>query len=515
MKQLIVRQIFSLFVIAMSLPLCSSNLQADIFTYVDESGKTVTLEASLYGSGKRRGEMIHGLLKPDGSIVLVPQGKIKKRELKAAPKPLTVEQMSEDLTKKFGKEKFRFHLESPFLVGVVLAAPLDGSDRTELRVKTFLEKAGRFMRNVDVIFETYSRKMGIELADYEFPMAMLIFESDDDFEAFAKETTGLGDGVENILAYYSHVSNNLILRMSECSSFETPLHEAIHLQTVNRGVVKRFAPVPTWFMEGIATGFEGKGDRINVSPDRINSHYALMSGIAKLLNWGEVVALDGVFGGSILSGDAYVHAWGLHWMLVTQHPNEYLKYVQNLSTKEPFAEMSPKDQYKEFVEILKVRPEELQLKFKVQLIEAILESKIKLPQLDDKYVHLEKHKQEMAIVKMTATSYSPALPPRIEGWLQNISPFRPMTFHITVLTDAGTYAEWYLPEVGIRQKIKLKPQNASKIMRGATGGRWRTYHVEVDSAYPGSEKAEAWAASKFPIPEVSRRVQADPSGSGQ
>ena len=140
MCKIVTRQFLSLFVITISLSLGSPDLLADIFTYVDESGKTVSLEASLYGSGKRRGEMMHGLLKPDGSIVLVPQGKIKKRELKAAPKPLTVEQMSEDLTKKFGKEKFRFHLESPFLVGVVLAAPLDGSDRTELRVKTFLEK---------------------------------------------------------------------------------------------------------------------------------------------------------------------------------------------------------------------------------------------------------------------------------------------------------------------------------------------------------------------------------------
>ena len=78
MKQLVARQIISLFVIAMTLPFCSASLQADIFTYVDESGKTVTLEASLYGSGKRRSEMMHGLLKPDGSIVLVPQGKIKK-----------------------------------------------------------------------------------------------------------------------------------------------------------------------------------------------------------------------------------------------------------------------------------------------------------------------------------------------------------------------------------------------------------------------------------------------------
>ena len=180
--------------------------------------------------------MQHGLLKPDGYLEMVPQGKIKKRVLKAAPQPLTVEQMSEGLLNKFGKEKFRFHLQEPFVVGVVLAAPLDGSDRTELRVKTFLEKAGRFMHNVEVIFETYARKMNIELKEYEFPMAMLIFESDDDFEKYAKETSSLGEGASNVLAYYSHISNNLILRMSECSSFETPLHEAIHLQTTNRGV---------------------------------------------------------------------------------------------------------------------------------------------------------------------------------------------------------------------------------------------------------------------------------------
>ncbi len=489
----------------------NQNLQADLFTYVEESGETVTIEASLYGSGKSGGEMLHALIKPDGSIKLVPQGKIKKRILKAEPEPLTVEQMSEGLAKKFGAEKFRFHLQSPFLVGVVLAAPLDGTDRTELRVKTFLEKAGRFLQNVEVIFETYSKKMGLELTEYEFPMAMLIFESDDDFEAYAKETTSLGAGVSNVLAFYSSISNNLILRMSECSSFETPLHEAIHLQTSNRGVAKRLAPIPAWFMEGIATGFEGKGDRINVSPDRINSHYALLSGIAKLLNWGEVVTYNGAFRGSVLSGDAYVHAWGLHWMLVTQYPKEYLEYVQHLSRKEPFEESSSKQQYEEFVEIMKVRPESLQLKFKVELIQAILKQKVKLPPYEDRTVHLEKHKQEMAIVKMTATSYSRLAPPRIEGWLQNISPFRPMTFHVTVQTDAGTYTEWYLPEVGIRKKIKLKAQNANQLMRGGKGGSWRSYHVEVESAYPGSDTAKEWSAGKLPVPVVSRQVQTAPS----
>lgn len=493
------------------LVLFSENLWADVFTFVDESGQTVTMEATLYGSGKSKGGMFHALLIPDGSIQLVPQGKIKKRELKAAPKPLTVKEMSAELTKNFGSDKFRFHLQSPFLVGVVLAAPLDGTDRTELRVKSFLQKAGRFMKNVDVIFETYSKKMGIELTDYEFPMAMLIFESDDDFEAYAKETTSLGAGVKNVLAYYSGLSNNLILRMSECSSFETPLHEAIHLQTTNRGVVKRLAPIPTWFMEGIATGFEGKGDRINVSPDRINTHYALLSGIAKLLNWGEVVSLNGVFRGSILSGDAYVHAWGLHWMLVTQYPKQYVEYVKILSSKEPFEKSTPKQQYEEFVEILKVRPESLQLKFKVELVQAILKQKVKLPELDDRTVHLEKHKQEMAIVKMTATSYSRLAPPRIEGWLQNISPFRPMTFHVTVQTDVGTYAEWYLPKVGIRKKIKLKPQNAKMLMQGGRGGSWKSYRVVVESVYPNSEIAKEWASGKLPVPAVTRRVRAAPS----
>lgn len=487
------------------------SLKADLFTYVDDSGKTVTVEATLYGSGKYRGEMSHGLLRPDGYLEMVPQGKIKKRVLKPAPKPFTVEQMAEGFLEKFGKDKFRFHLQDPFVVGVVLAAPLDGSDRTELRVKTFLEKAGRFMHNVEVIFETYARKMKLDLQEYEYPMAMLIFESDDDFEKYAKETSALGDGVSNVLAYYSHISNNLILRMSECSSFETPLHEAIHLQTTNRGVAKRMAPVPSWFMEGIATGFEGKGDRINVSPDRINSHYALLSGIAKLLNWGDVVTYNGAFSGNILSGDAYVHAWGLHWMLVTQYPKEYVDYIKNISSKEPFETIKPEQQYEEFVEIMKIRPESLQLQFKMKLVQAILDQKVKLPPLDDRTVHLEKHKQEMAIVKMTATSYSPLQPPRIEGWVQNISPFRPMTFHVTVHTDAGTYAEWYLPEVAIRRKIKLKAKNADRLMRGGRGGSWKTYHVEVESAYPNSKIAQEWAAGKLPVPTVSRRVQVVPS----
>ena len=43
------------------------------------------------------------------------------------------------------------------------------------------------------------------------------------------------------------------------------------------------------------------------------------------------------------------------------------------------------------------------------------QKKIKLPPLEDRTVHLEKHKQEMAIVKVTATAYSRLAPPRIEA----------------------------------------------------------------------------------------------------
>ncbi len=74
----------------------------------------------------------------------------------------------------------------------------------------------------------------------------MIFETDEDFEEYTtKHTGGRGLSAGNIAGFYSPQTNYLYVRMSECYDFSTPLHEAIHQQCFNTGVLARLTDSPS------------------------------------------------------------------------------------------------------------------------------------------------------------------------------------------------------------------------------------------------------------------------------
>ena len=76
-----------------------------------------------------------------------------------------------------------------------------------------------------------------------------------------------------------------------------------------------------------------------------------------------------------------------------------------------------------------------------------------------------------------------------------------MSYHVTVETDSGTYADWHVPSLDILKTVPLKSQVARKMMRGAPGGPSRTFRVRVRSVTPDSRDAELWKAGQLPVPE--------------
>src|SRR5690606_20563232 len=140
---------------------------------------------------------------------------------------------------------------------------------------------------------------------------------------------------ENMAGVYSPLTNWVAIRIGECRSFQVPLHEAIHQQVYNRGLLQRLADVPVWLNEGLANGFENDGERINIGPTRISATYARQVPQADTLGWEQVFADDAVFHGDVLSGEAYVHSWSMHWLLVTQHRLAYARYVRLLGQLAP------------------------------------------------------------------------------------------------------------------------------------------------------------------------------------
>ncbi len=52
----------------------------------------------------------------------------------------------------------------------------------------------------------------------------------------------------------------------------------------------------------------------------------------------------------------------------------------------------------------------------------------------------------------------------VQGMLMNLSPLRPMAFHVTVETDAATYADWHVPRLDMLKSTPLPAQNVVKSM---------------------------------------------------
>src|SRR6185369_10850436 len=224
---------------------------ADKFTYRDADGKTVEVEARLAGSTAE----FHALELADGQMRVIPVVAVDKREVSDGPKPLSADAMAAKLQSQFGADRFRSYSQAPFLIGLVLGSPLPKS--AESRTSNFLRKVATFLKNVETAFVGFVQDARIPTKVPAFPLVVLIFETEEDFEKYHNDSTGgRGLSAQNISGFYSGLTNYLAIRLAECRTFEVPLHEAIHQQVYNRNVFQRLSSVPHWFDEGIATGFE-------------------------------------------------------------------------------------------------------------------------------------------------------------------------------------------------------------------------------------------------------------------
>jgi hypothetical protein len=468
---------------------------ADIFHYRDREGKAVTVEARLVASGQGQ----HVLELSDGQYRIVPQAVVTKREQSDPPTPLTADEVLEQLKKQFGGEAgFRGRAEGHFVVGLILGGELPKS--SESRVTSCLKKAARFQKSVEKTFLSFTKRMRVKTEPPTHPLVLIIYETDADFEKYHSSLTGgAGLSSSNVAGFYSPVTNRLVIRMTECLTFDTPLHEAIHQQVFNQHVLKRLAPTPAWFNEGIATGFEGNSDKVSRGPSRVSVRYSRLAGRSRNVDWESLVADDNAFRGDIFAGQAYVHAWSMHWLLVTKYKKQYPRYVELIGQEMPLAESDSKKRERVVEEVFGKSVNDLQLEFPRALASALRRQKLPAPKEDPVgTLTLQSNLADIAVVGLS-DSRGQFL---TEGTLRNISLIRPMTFHVMAITNSGRYAEWVLPNVGINKQAKLSAQAATLKAAGSRGGRTRSFQLLVNSTTPGSREAKRWESGDTPKPRV-------------
>ena len=459
---------------------------ADEFRYVDEDGKVVDVEARLYGTGQGAIALELG----DGSLRIIPQGAVQKRVLGPDPTPMAPQAMLQRLKDEFGEEKFRGTVHGQYVIGVVLTAPLPKT--SEGRVQTNLRKAARYMVGIAAKFKRFCASMRVPRDEPTFPLVVLLFETDDDFEDYTtKQSGGRGLSAGSIAGFYSSLTNFLYVRMSECYTFATPLHEAIHQQCFNTRVLSRLAPIPVWFAEGIATGFEGNGDSVRSDPRQLNAQYAKLlmeaGGPPRGMSWSDVVTTDAVFRGDIFAGEAYLHAWSMHWLLVSRHRREYANYLKYLNTLEPLSDVSNRVRLQKFEELFGMSPDAIQRNFVPAFGTAL--KKAKFPKDPNDRPGIISRQTNLAGIDVYAESNGRAM--KIEAQLRNISPLREMAYYVVVLTESGQYVDWYLPRMKINQFMELEP----KTIR-ISGGR--SFDVHVLSTPADSSVNDRWANGQLP-----------------
>ncbi len=289
--------------------------------------------------------------------------------------------------------------------------------------------------------------------------------------------------------------------MSECHTFETPLHEAIHQQVYNRGVLKRLAPLPAWYNEGIATGFEGNGDKITNGPVKVNSFYARIAVESSPIGWKDLVSADKAFRGDIFAGDAYMHAWSMHWLLLNNYRDEYTRYVKMLGQKEPLAEVSAEERLEEFKSSFGKTPEDFQGEMLPKLRVEIRKQGVRFKNPSEERKVKQSHLAEV--------DYSAVLGRQgilIGGKLTNISYIRDMAYYVTVESGTGVYAEWFIPNLSIHRTTPLAPQLARKRVANPNPRlEANSVMLTVHSAPCSRNKLPPGNEAKFPLPKRLRR----------
>ncbi len=197
-------------------------------------------------------------------------------------------------------------------------------------------------------FVHYFAVRGLKLKDPDFPLIAVVWESKEDFNAYAR-SQGL-NVPPGLLGFYSPVTNRITLYDSaggkQASAAwqqdaSTIIHEATHQTAFNIGVHSRFALPPRWLAEGLGMLFEARGvydsARYPNARDRVNrdrlAQFRQYLGIGRKGGaFLDVVESDRPFEADPTI--AYAESWALAYFLSETQAHNFNKYLATTAARE-------------------------------------------------------------------------------------------------------------------------------------------------------------------------------------
>jgi len=210
-------------------------------------------------------------------------------------------------------------------------------------------------------FYHYFQVRGIKMHEPRYPLIAVVFHNREAYRRYSAKTgSSLGP---NTLGHYNDWTNRICLfdvtggRQSGdwSQNAETIIHEATHQTAFNTGVHTRFAGVPRWVSEGLATLFEARGvwdnnssrtakERVNRDQLRQFRTYIEQRRPADALE--QLIATDRAFRSDVFG--AYAQAWALTYYLSETQPHRYGTYLAVTAARPQFQKYTAQQRLKDF-----------------------------------------------------------------------------------------------------------------------------------------------------------------------
>lgn len=245
--------------------------------------------------------------------------------------------------------------------------------KTEAAFAKWIEKL--YERRLIPEFEKFAKsKLRYELSDSSFPLAVVVFGSRVEYDAYALRELGSAPGT--MLAHYSQLTNRVamydltddlgggerelaeVLQQKDAIPMVTTIiHEATHQLMFNRGMQVRLADAPLWLNEGMANWFEtpnlnnsngwtNPGLVNNLRLRRMKSYLANRPPTDSIAT---LVSDDQRFSfADERTFDAYAESWALVHFLLKRKRKEMREYLKVVSAKRPGFEVDAETRLQEF-----------------------------------------------------------------------------------------------------------------------------------------------------------------------
>jgi len=308
----------------------------------------------------------------EGQYFFIAPKNLNSRKSDDAPfVPYTKAEMIERLQKEFPASEKYYYLDThdPFIIVYTTSKPF----------------AAWYASLLKKLHEYYvlhwKKKLGVKLAEPEFPMVAIVLSSEEQYRQYAKQ-----DGVtlSKECAYYHKLTNRIVMYdMSGQQVFQeenqrrvsavdiqrflrqtgsyhnimTAIHEAVHQVGYNTGMHPRFAPTPLWLLEGLATLHEVPDlrDRVGWTIGRPHVNRPRLDQLRRYLAMPqqdspiqEMIKEDKLLKRSDTALEHYALAWGLTYYLVQKRPKELATYLEIMQKQAAFSEYSGKARIKDF-----------------------------------------------------------------------------------------------------------------------------------------------------------------------